>query len=421
MKSSVVCEQGFEAADYHDRSFASHKPVRLVHLQLLPLFSGVQRVTFEEFQNVDRSEFEPVLICKESGALSKAVEQLGIDTQYAPSLVRPISLFRDFSAGRQLYRLFKRLAPDILHTHSSKTGILGRIAGRLSGVPVVIHSVHGYAFPYASSWLARWVYFTVEYLGGKLGDAFVVLNESDRQMAIKKLHIPEGKVHLIPNGVDADDFAKSVGGQRTEIRREIFKLSDDDVICVGMVGRLWRQKNPACLLRAALKVLKQTDKPVHFYFIGDGELRAELEQVIASHGLQSQIQVLGWRHDVAALLSGLDIFVLPSRWEGMPLAILEAMASSLPVIASDIAGNRDLVSHSVDGILFDTDNDEQLADGILSLVNTAGMRDEMGANARNKVLDHYRIRNRVKRMTDLYQSLLAEKKRQKVSGLQYKS
>lgn len=396
--------------DYQDKSSVTHRSIRLVHLQLLPLITGVQKVTLDEFQFLDRSNFEPVLICKEEGALTTAIEQLELSAHYAPGLVRRISPHRDISAVLQLYGLFKRLAPDILHTHSSKTGILGRIAGRLGGVPVVIHTVHGYAFPYASSWLVRSIYFLMEYLGGKLGDALVVLNESDRQIAMKRLHIAEEKVHLIPNGVDVRCFTRSTGGQRSEIRCENFSVSDDDVLCVGMVGRLWRQKNPACLLRAALRVLKQTDKPVQFFFIGDGELRAELEQVISNHGLQSKIHVLGWRENVAALLSGLDVFVLPSRWEGMPLAILEAMASSLPVIASDISGNRDLVSHGVDGILFDSDNDEQLARGILSLMNAAGTRAEMGANARNKVEEHYQIHDRVGRMAELYVSLLAEKR-----------
>ncbi len=389
-----------DMVEYQDKGSVSHRAVRLAHLQLLPLMTGVQKVTLEEFQFLDRSIFEPVLICKEEGALTTAVEQLGLSAHYASSLVRNISPYRDISAALQLCRLLKRLAPDVLHTHSSKTGILGRLAGRLSGVPVVIHSVHGYAFPYATSWLSRAIYISMEYLGGKLGDAFVVLNESDRQIAINTLHIPENKVHLIPNGVDVDSFAKSKGWQRSEIRRQSFDLSNDDVICVGMVGRLWRQKNPTCLLRAALRELKQSNKRVQFYFIGDGELRDELEQVIS---------ILGWREDVTKLLSGLDIFVLPSRWEGMPLAILEAMASSLPVIASDISGNRDLVSHGVNGILFKPDDDEQLASEIMNLVNAKGMRDEMGITSRLKVLKHYQIHDRVQRMTDLYQSLLAAK------------
>ena len=117
--------------DNQDKNPDSHRSIRLVHLQLLPLISGVQKVTLDEFQFLDRSIFEPVLIFKEEGALTTAVEQLGLSAHYAPGLVRPISPYRDISAGLQLYGLLKRLAPEILHTHSSKTGILGRIAGRL--------------------------------------------------------------------------------------------------------------------------------------------------------------------------------------------------------------------------------------------------------------------------------------------------
>ncbi|MCK4788587.1 MAG: glycosyltransferase, partial [Desulfobacteraceae bacterium] len=141
---------------------ASSVSATLLHLQLLPLITGVQKVTLDEFRLLDHSVFEPVLICKEEGALTTAVQQLGLSTFFAPALVRPISPLRDLSAVVQLFNLLKRLAPDILHTHSSKTGILGRIAGRLSGVPVVMHTVHGYAFPYAFSWLVRSIYFLVE-------------------------------------------------------------------------------------------------------------------------------------------------------------------------------------------------------------------------------------------------------------------
>ena len=381
------------------------KPMQLLHLQLLPIISGVQKVTLEEFSLLGRELFTPVLVCKERGALTEAVGELGGTVYYVPALVRPISPLKDLVAGVALFRLFKRLSPAILHTHSSKTGILGRIVGRLSGVPVVIHTVHGYAFPYASSWLVRSIYFLMEYLGGKFCDGLVVLNEGDRQIAIEKLAIPAKKVHLIPNGVDIDCFDKGTDEQRAEIRRENFSVNDNDVVCIGMVGRLWRQKNPVCLLRAALRVLEQTEKRVQFFFIGDGELREELEQEISRHGVDSEIQVLGWRKDVASLLSGLDIFILPSRWEGMPLAILEAMASSLPVIVSDISGNSDLVKHDIDGLLFETDNDEQLSERILTLVNEAEKRNEMGKNGRKKVIEYYQLHYRVERMTVLYQAL----------------
>jgi glycosyltransferase involved in cell wall biosynthesis len=215
-------------------------------------------------------------------------------------------------------------------------------------------------------------------------------------------------VYLIPNGIDIESFGKAVVEKRVEIRRQEFDV-DEEVVCIGMVGRLWRQKNPDCLLRAAIRVLEQTDKKVKFFFIGDGELHQELEQEIIRHGLESRIQILGWRRDVPALLSALDVFVLPSRWEGMPLAILEAMASSLPVVVSDISGNRDLVSDNVDGCLFESDNDVQLSEKLLMLINEPEKRARLGESGRQKVIEHYQLQNRIEKIQDLYQSLLKEK------------
>lgn len=391
-----------------DNNSFPYKSIRLVHLQLLPFISGVQKVTLEEFQILDHSLYEPILICKEEGLLTAAVKELGSPSYYAPALVRPISPLHDFTAGIQLFRLFRKLKPTILHTHSSKTGVLGRIVGRLSGIPVIIHTVHGFSFPYTQSRLIRLVYFLIEYLAGKCCDGLIVLNEGDRKTSTEKLSFPAERVYLIPNGVDSNCYAKATYEQRSLIRRRNFE-ADDDTICIGMVGRLWRQKNPVCLLNAAFRVIDQTDKRVKFFFIGDGELRVELEQMIQRKELESKIQVMGWRKDVASLLAGLDIFVLPSLWEGMPLAILEAMASSLPVIASDIPGNNDLIENEVDGFIFEPDNDVQFAEKILSLVNDPERGIEMGENGRKKVVEHYQLLNRVERINKLYKSLLDTK------------
>lgn len=396
--------------DSHSDNPSARRAIRLVHLQLLSMISGVQKVTLDEFEALDRSVFEPALICKEEGALTKALGDLNIDVHYAPGLVRPISLSRDLAAGRQLFRLLRAISPDIIHTHSSKTGILGRIAGRLSGVPVVIHMVHGYAFPFTTSKMVKLMYFLMEYIGGKFADVIVVLTEADRRMAIEKLRIPERKVMLIPNGIDTQGYSKSTGDQRASIRREQFGIVADDVLCVGMVGRLWEQKNAACLVRAAKRVIEKSDKPVRFYLIGDGKLRNELEQYIAQHKLGAQVHLLGWREDVPALLSAMDLFVLPSLWEGMPLAILEAMASGLAVVASDISGNNDLVTHDETGMLFDADDDGQLADAVLTLQAMPERRKQMGELGRQRVIDNYQLHNRNLRISQLYLSLLADKR-----------
>ena len=145
---------------------------------------------------------------------------------------------------------------------------------------------------------------------------------------------------------------------------------------------------------------------LHFYFIGDGELRSELSQEIERLGLGASVTILGWRNDVPELLCALDIFVLPSLWEGMPLAILEAMAASLPVVASNIPGNSDLIEHERDGLLFDTNRPEHLAALLSSLIVDPEARTLFGARARAKVMAQYSLSGRTRRMLDLYSRLL---------------
>ena len=376
-------------------------PIRLVHLQLLPLLSGVQKVTLDEFTKLDGKKYEPILVCKESGPLVDATSSLGVKCEYIPSLAREISPKADWKALLDLVRCFKRLRPDVVHTHSSKTGILGRIAARIAGVPNVIHTVHGFAFPFAKSRFVRYFYFMAEFVGGILSDKVVVLNVTDYGYAIKNLKIPKHKVHLIPNGVNIDAF-----GVKQEIReayrKDILGNAGQDAVCIGMVGRLWAQKNPMCLVEAAKKVFEATNLPVKFFFAGDGELKDDVESKIKEYQLEGKVQVLGWRSDIPVLLSSIDVFVLPSLWEGMPLAILEAMASSLPVVVSDIPGNHDLVDHNSTGLLFEADNANDLSIQLLKLIEDSSLRQRLACAARTKVSNAYSLSQRLAKITELY-------------------
>lgn len=376
-------------------------PIRLIHLQLLPLLSGVQKVTLDEFTKLDLKKYEPILVCRESGPLVDAVGSLGIKCEYVPNLAREISPKADLKAFLDLIKCFKRLRPDIVHTHSSKTGILGRIAAWIAGVPNVIHTVHGFAFPFAKSRFVRYFYFIAEFIGGILSDKVVVLNATDYDYAIKNLKIPKNKVHLIPNGVNIDAFGVKQD-VREAYRKGILGNANQDAICIGMVGRLWAQKNPLCLVEAAKKVFEATNLPVKFFFAGDGELKEEVEAKIKEYKLSEKVQVLGWRSDIPVLLSSMDVFVLPSLWEGMPLAILEAMASSLPVVVSDIPGNHDLVDHNSTGLLFEANNPTDLAAQLLKLIEDSSLRQRLASAARTKVSNAYSLSQRLAKITELY-------------------
>jgi glycosyltransferase involved in cell wall biosynthesis len=281
---------------------------------------------------------------------------------------------------------------------------LGRIAAKLAGVPNVIHTVHGFAFPFATSRSTRYFYFVAEFLGGILSDAVVVLNVTDYNYAIKYLKIPKRKVHLIPNGVDTDIYGKVAGAKRDQYRKAVFNVDSADALCIAMVGRLWTQKNPLCLVDAARTVLQKTGLPIKFVLVGDGELRSAVEERIEEHGIGDHVELLGWRSDVPDLLSCVDMFVLPSLWEGMPLAILEAMASSLAVVVSDIPGNHDLVEHGVDGLVFEKNNSDDLAAQILGLVEDAVLRRRLSMMARAKAESKYSLTQRMDKITELYES-----------------
>lgn len=386
---------------------AGSRRARIVHLQLLPLMSGVQRVSLDELARLDRSRFEPFVICKETGPFTQALERAGIPYHCVPELVREISPWHDWRALRRLTQLFRAERFDIVHTHSSKTGILGRMAGRMAGVPVVMHTVHGYAFPAARNAFQSGLYLTMEWLGARITDALVLLKQDDVDVARRRLHAPRKRLHLVPNGVDVECYAPRAEDERSRIRQQLLGMADD-CVAIGMVGRLWEQKNPDCFVRAAIRLL-QGGHNARFFLIGDGELAASLEVRIREAGHSDRIRILGWRDDVGELLAGLDVFVLPSRWEGLPLAILEAMAAGLPAVVSDIPGNRDLVRAEADGHVFRPDDDADLAARLERLIEDAVLRRQMGTSARDKVLRNFGLAERVKKMESLYAQLLETK------------
>jgi glycosyltransferase involved in cell wall biosynthesis len=168
-----------------------------------------------------------------------------------------------------------------------------------------------------------------------------------------------------------------------------------------MVGRLWKQKNPNALVVAAIELLS-SGVHAHFVLIGDGELRAELVSKVKDSGYFANIHFLGWRTDTPKLLSALDIFVLPSLWEGMPLAILEAQAKGLPCIVSNIQGNNHLVIHGETGLLFELDNSRQLEQFISRLIDNNDERLLLGELSRRKILSEYDIEKRIQTISNLY-------------------
>ncbi len=375
--------------------------IKIAHLQLLPLLSGVQRVTLQELTSLAPDTYRRTLICQTTGPLTKLAVKEGIRCETVPTLTRPISPWNDLRSLLRLWRLMRSEKFDIVHTHSSKTGVLGRLAARCAGTEVIAHTVHGFAFPAEKSRWKRKLYAWMEYVGGKCCDVVICLNSNDLRIA-ENLGISRRKLKLLPNGVDLSLFAPISSSQRDALRARL-NLPSDQPIAV-MVGRLWPQKAPLTFVRAAIDLVAKHDE-AHFVLVGDGELRPEVEAAIDEAGAGDRIHLLGWRDDVAELLPAFDVFVLPSLWEGMPLAILEALACGLPAIVSDIPGNRDLVNDREDGLTFPTGDVKALAEHLQTLLFDNCRRQQMGSAARRKVEVSFNLSTRIEKLLEVYSSI----------------
>lgn len=380
------------------------KKIKIVHVQLLPLLSGVQRVSLQEFLLLNSDRYEKILICKEPGDLTKESEKVGVKCFYVPSLVRNISPFKDFKSFINLLSLFKYIKADIVHTHSAKTGVLGRIAAKLAGVPIVIHTVHGFSFESTNNKAISFVYKFVEFVSAFFSDRIICLHNEDKKKCINILKVPKEKICILPNGVDLDKFHPVEEKQKILLRAN-FNLQHASLIFT-MVGRLWDQKNPLLLVQAAQKYLRcNSESNDVFILVGDGDLRIKIEELAAKEINAGKIILLGWRNDIAEILSLSDVFILPSKWEGMPLAILEAQAAGLPCIASDIAGNKSLIKDNINGILFKNDSVNSLLTKI-KLMSLADERKRISHNAMDIVKKDHCIQSRIKEIESLYESLL---------------
>lgn len=301
----------------------------------------------------------------------------GVKILTLAELVRRISPAKDLTALFALWRLFCRERPRIVHTHTSKAGIVGRWAAWLAGVPVILHTPHGHVF---------WGYFgpaktrffiLLEKLSALVTDRLVMLTEQERRDHLRAGIAPAETFVTIHSGVDLAPFTAAKDA-RDEARRRLG--IPEGAFAVGTVGRLTAIKGPGVLMEAARTVIERRPQSV-FVFLGAGEMLEALRAQAAALGIEAHIRFPGWRPDVARMMSALDCFAFPSINEGMGKALVEAMALEKPVVASRVGGIIDLVDDGVNGFLVPPADPPALADRILFLLENPETARRMAARA----------------------------------------
>ena len=385
-----------------DRRQDPRSVISVAHIITKLELGGAQQNTLFTVAHLDRARFRPILITGEPGPLDEeARRESGAEFHQVPALGRTIRPLADLLAFYRLTRLLRRLKPTIVHTHSSKAGIIGRCAARLAGVPIIIHSIHGFGFTPAQPPLLRSSLIAAERMVGRMTSWFIAVSESTRQQGIDLGLFPPERCSVIRSGIDLRMF-KHTQVDVEKKRRELDLEPDCPV--VGMIAPLKPQKAPLDYVRLAALVCRVRPE-AQFLLIGDGELRAEVEAAARQHELGSKFRLLGWRRDIAEILQSLDVFVLTSRWEGLPRVYLEALASGRPIVGTNVDGAAEVVHEGVNGYLVEPGNLDRMAKEILGLLRDPPRAREMGRRGQ-LISDEFDIHHMVSRQEEQYSQLL---------------
>ncbi len=340
------------------------------------------------------TEFRNDIVCSDGPHLQRLrCDGARVMTLDIPRGMAPVGIGR--LLGR-LVRLLRTESYTIVHTHNSITGAVGRMAARLARVPVTIHTTHGFHFHENMSRLERLPYVTAERLMSRCCDVLLCQNREEMG-EIERLGIaPRGGVIHVGNGIDLSQFPP---------RAALPENARPVLLCVG---RLEPVKNHPMLFKA-LERLHPTHRPL-LWLVGEVPLRGRYEDDVRRMGIAESVQFLGYRYDIPQLTAAADVVVLTSIKEGIPRALMQAMAVGVPVVATDVKGTREVVVDGRTGHLVALDDDVTLADRLRTLLDSAPLRAEMGARAVDHVRRHFDEEQVVRRLVDVYRSALRERR-----------
>ena len=379
-------------------------PAKVIHLVTRLDLGGAQQNTLHTVRNLDRSKFEAVLVCGPGGMLDEEVRNdPGIRAIFIESLYRDISPFYDLLALLELTKVLLAEKPAILHTHSSKAGILGRLAAALAGVPVVVHTYHGFGFHDRQPAFVKNVYVYLERLCARFTGALVFVSKANIAYAAKHSLVNPNDAVLIRSGVNLAGLPAKTDAAKLKMSAGIGMHK----LLVVSVGNLKPQKNAGDFVSAAAAVLAQVPE-ARFVFLGDGPQRRALEARAFTLGLEGKVLFLGWRRDTAQWLAAADVFVLTSLWEGLPRALVEAMKSGLPSVCYATDGVTDLITNDVNGYMVEPGNHAALAGHVTALLKDESLRKRLGGAAAAAIGPEFDIDGMVRSQEALYARLAHE-------------
>jgi len=388
--------------------------ITVVHIITKLELGGAQQNTLFTVKHLDRTSFDVLLIAGSGGILTEEALKLSdVTVHLIPELVREIGPLKDLKALIKIKTILKQLQRDqqkenrenagdiIVHTHCSKAGILGRWAAYLAGIRCIVHSYHGFSFNVFQPPLLSAGYIFLERITSIITTKFIMVSKANIERGIHKKILMRDKVILIRSGIDIEKFQKAECAVMTK-RKEL--AGSDEIPLIAMIACLKPQKAPLDFIKVANSVLQHTPE-ARFVLVGDGVLRPDVEQLIRQLGLDNKIGLLGWRRDIPEIMKCIDVLVLTSLWEGVPRVLPQAMASGVPIVATEVDGTPEAVQNGVNGFVLPPGDTEGIGEKIIYLITHPEKARTMGEKGK-QLVDEFDIWKMTHQQEQLYAELL---------------
>lgn len=348
---------------------------------------------------------------------SHIMNEFGIQPHYIQSMKRSINPFQDFAALLEIYRLLRKVKPQIVHTHAAKSGTLGRLAAIMAGVPVILHTFHGHTFHSYFHPLVTGVFLRIERFLAKRCARIIAISDIQKKELTERFHIcPPEKMEVIPLGFDLRKFAEDTAEKRLQFRRQ-WQIGEGET-AIGIIGRLAKIKNMQMFLRviAALKAAGATN--MRGVIVGDGDQMGPLQEEAKNLGLSfclpeepgtgTDLIFTSWQQDMDLVMHGLDIVTLTSLNEGTPVTIIEALAAGKPVVSTNVGGIADIVEHGRNGYLTAVDDVPAFTEAVQRIMRKEPETLQF-ADCAESIRNRYAFTRLVSDISGLYDRLLKEK------------
>ncbi|HAT72821.1 MAG TPA: hypothetical protein DCS63_08395 [Elusimicrobia bacterium] len=376
--------------------------VKVAHIITRLDFGGAQANTIYTVSSLDKSRFDAVIVAGPGGLLDEKAPPGAL--VHADKLGRDINPVLDLAAFFQLRGLIKEIKPALAHTHSSKAGILGRLAAACAGVPVIVHTFHGFGFHPRQNAVKRNLFVLLERFCARFSDALVFVSRANMETARAAGIGDPARYRLIRSGVKLAGYPAPID---RAAKRAGLGFSPEDIVVLS-IGNAKPQKNPWHFLEAAGRV-SAVNKNARFIFAGGGEELESLRAAAAARGLEATCLFTGWREDSAELLAAADIFALTSLWEGLPRSLVEAFKSGLPAVCYRTDGVTDILHDGENGFCVEQGDLDGFCAALTRVTAEPGLRARLAAGAAATDLAEFDIDFMVRQQEQLYAELLEKK------------